>query len=357
VSAIDARGGAFAALAGGLSHELNNLLSAVLMLVDILEATRASERERQLLAAMGESARRGVGLVRQLHGLSRGDAQEGGPFQPRHLLLDVEKAARAVLSPHAAVSSHLAADLWLLTGDPVHLYEGCLDLCLAAGEGEGDLALAAWNEGLDEVAAAQHPGLAAGPHVVVEVARPGCRSSFPAGAALHFAACGGVAETLPAAAGSGVAFRVHLPAAPLPAADPAPAATPAGRGELVLVVESDPALRRALAAALEQNGYAALPAADGAEGVARFAAHLGTAAAVIVGADLRFLTGPGVAHAVRHLRPQVPVLPMGTAGELAAWPAEPGEEGVAAQRLVKPFGVAELLAALGRLLAGDPPAP
>jgi two-component system, cell cycle sensor histidine kinase and response regulator CckA len=342
---VGGRGDAVAAIAGGLAHDLNNLLSAVVMLVDTMSGSGATPREQELLDAVGESARRGGGLLRQLGWLCRGAPAEEALFQPRHLLLDLERVLRALLPPGITLVNRFAPDLWLLTGDPVRIYEGFLDLCLAAPTGTGVLVLAAWNERLDELTSLLHAGLLVGSHIVLEVSGVGT-ASLPARAAALFASAGGVAETT-AQVGGGQAFRIYLPARGGDDEMPATTARAKGAGELILIVEDDAALRQTIAAVLQTHGYRTATASDGAEAVARFAREDDTIAAVILGARLRFLDGPGVVRALRHLRPTVPVLAMGTDPELDGWPED---KGGATAVLVKPFGVPNLLAAVARAL-------
>jgi CheY-like chemotaxis protein len=340
---------ALAAIAGGLAHELNNLLSSVIMMVDLLRGSCTLERDQTLLTAMEESARRGVHLVRQMHWLASGVEDGCTLFQPRHLLLDVLKMATASVPAAVAVAGDFPADLWLLRGDPVRFYRACLDLCLEARDRlthGGELALKAWNTELDEVAATQRPGLAAGPHLALELARDGAETDSPPLAASLFAGFGGVAEALPRA-GGGQVFRVLLPAVRPPAEETLTGGeSQDGRGELVLVVETDDAVREALTGVLERHGYRHLAAADGAEAVALFAQRAEETAALVVGADLRFLEGPAVLRAVRRLRAGVPAVATGTPRELAAWPAGPAPW----IPLAKPFGADALLAALREAL-------
>lgn len=341
------RSDAFSALAGGLAHELNNLLSAVVMSVDLLKGCCAAERDRLILSSVNESARRGVGLVRQLLWLARGEEAAEILFQPRHLLLDVERMAQATLPSRITVTSELAPDLWLLRGDLFSFYRALLDVCLAVPTwlpGINELRLNARNARLDEVSAASRPGLTAGPHVVLEVVVQGEGGCFPAGAAALLETCGGVAEA------AGKILRVSLPAAgTLPETEAEPGCpAPAGSGELVLIVEGDPAVRQAMAGVLDRHSYRTLAAGDGAEAVALFARSSEDVAAVITGTGLRFLEAPGVLQAVRHLRAGVPAVAAGTEEELAKWPAGDGS-GVQAL-LVKPFTTPQLLEALRRAL-------
>lgn len=343
------RADALPALAGGLAHDLNNVLSAVLMMVDLLAESCATDRQRSVLTALDESARRGVALGRQLLRLARGEENEETLFQPKYLLLDILKSARAILPARVAMSSQLPPDLLLVQGSPLRVYRILLDLCLdaraALAETGGELALTAWNENLDEISAALRPGSAPGPHVVLEVARSAGAATSDATAARAARACGGFAEAVRRPEW-GLAWRIFLPAVPPEAPQPAPDELRRGAGELILVVESDAAAREAMAATLERHGYRTETGADGAEAVALFARDPGAVAAVVAAADLLHLDGPGVLRAVRKLRGDIPAVLTVTADDLAAEEGSP----CTAVVLAKPFNGAALLAAVGRAL-------
>ncbi len=354
------RDGALPALAGGLAHDLNNVLSAVLMMTDLLEGSCTGERERAVLTAMTDLAQRGVALGRQMLWLARGVESEATLFQPKHLLGDLQRAARAIFPPAVTIASEISPQLFMLRGDPLRVYRLLLDLCLATRDtlaAGGELTLAARNETLDEVAAAQRPGLAAGPHVVLEIARSAGGGLFPAAPATVVAAvqaCGGFAEAVPKAGGQG--FRVVLPAtlAGDIGAEPPPTMTAAGsdegKGEMILVAEGADAVREAMAGVLERHGYQVRTAGDGAEAVALFARDDPPFSAVVAAADLSYLGGAGVLRAARRLRDGVPgVLTSGPAGP-AADAASP--EFIPPVPLAKPFTAAALLAAVRRALDG-----
>jgi CheY-like chemotaxis protein len=344
------KGEAIAVLAGGLAHELNNLLSATLMMVDLLSEGRCAEADRPLLTAVGESSRRGVGLVRQLLWLARGGEQESR-FQVLYVLTDLLRMAQATFPPAVAVSGDLASDLWMLAGDPSRVYRLLLSLCGEAKArlaGGGRLTLSARNERLDEVAAAQRPGLAAGPYVRIEVGTDRGGGDLAAPEALRLLPAGGFVETRGLPEGGRV-FRLFLPAfEAVPDEAGAPVAADAsGEGRLVLVAEGHPAVRQAMAAVLERGSFRVLAAADGAEAVALFARDPGAVAAVVVGTGLAFLDPPAVVRAVRRLREGVAALATGGAEELAAWP-----ELALQARLTKPFTGPQLLAAVRRAVEG-----
>ncbi|HEV8579832.1 MAG TPA: response regulator [Thermoanaerobaculia bacterium] len=347
---------ALPALAGGLAHDLNNVLSAVLMMVDLLGESCTREREKSVLAALEESARRGVALGRQLLWLARGREEEATVFQPKYLLCDLQRTARAIFPASIGISSQFPSDLGMLQGDPLRLYRLLLDLCLDARDAltaaGGELSLGAWNDALDGVSAAQRSGAVAGPYVVLEVARSTGVGALPPSVAAAAAACGGFAEAV-APADGGQAFRVYLPAVHSPSVPQSTAAAARqGQGELILVVDGDAAVREAVAGILESQGYRVETAADGVEAIALFARDAPAVAAVVLAADLAYLDGPGALRVLRRLREGVAAVLTGEAAAPAA-----AAEGSAAVVLAKPFSGSALLAAVRQALEPGASAP
>lgn len=347
-----------AVLAGGLAHELNNLLSANGMLIDLLAGLCTAPHDREILETVGQSTRQGTGLVRQLVWLARGTEPENSVFHPRHLLLDVERMIRSLSSARLSVTNHFSPELRPLRGDPVRVYRGFLDLCLAARPeppAPGKLALAGRNLDVDEAAAALHPGLVPGPYVVLEVVCSQDAGPFSPTAAALFAGSGGTTETVPLN-GNRQAFRVYLPALsgePEESREPQAAPEPrTGRsrprgGETVLLAEGDPALRLAMAGTLERGAYRTVLASDGAEAVALLVREPAVEV-LVVGADLRFLDGAGVIRAAEVLRPGLPCLAIGTEAQIAAWPEDKVRPPAAF--LTKPFTGGSLLETLAGAL-------
>lgn len=121
------------ALAGGLSHHLNNLLATALMSIDLLGDAR-SPAERELVAGLEESLRGAVALVRQMLWLARAGEGEPIAFQLRGLLGDAQRMLRALLPEAVEVTTDYPPELPLLHGDPVPVYRLLVHLGLAAAE-------------------------------------------------------------------------------------------------------------------------------------------------------------------------------------------------------------------------------
>ncbi len=340
------------ALGSGLAHEINNLLSAIIMLVDLWSGRNSSDRDRELLGMVGESARKGVALVRQLHGLARATGGVSTPFQARHLLVDVARFAEAAFAPPISVEVDFSPDLRLLEADPIPVYIALLELCqisrrrLPAG---GVVALAVRNVEVDGLAAAMRSGLLQGAYLAIELTVAAGSAKVSEEERATVAALGDFAEII---AGEELdeTLRVYFRAdrEPVGSIEPARSAIArVGHGELILIAEPSAIVGDAMARALEGHSYETLIARDGAEALALFARHSPTVALVIVGSGLRFLDGPDWVLAARHLKENVPALLLH--GEEAL----PGAAELApkARLLKKPFSLADLLTAVSASLA------
>jgi hypothetical protein len=142
-----------AALAGGVTHEMNNLAASVTMSAQLLEPSCTDPSGRQVLASMHDLARRLQHAGRQLHWLARGVAGEPTLFQPQYLLADLQKLARVAFPPDVTLITRYPPDLWPLAGEPLLVFQLLLALCLEARdhlpEG-GTLVLAARNHEIGE---------------------------------------------------------------------------------------------------------------------------------------------------------------------------------------------------------------
>jgi CheY-like chemotaxis protein len=108
--------------------------------------------------------------------------------------------------------------------------------------------------------------------------------------------------------GKGSCFKVYLPAAEGAVAPPAKAAenpAPQGRGESILVVDDEAAIRDVIKATLQNNGYRVQIATDGAEGVAAYAERRKRYSAVMIDLMMPFMDGIAAMRALRRIDPGV----------------------------------------------------
>lgn len=363
-------------LAGGIAHDLNDVLAPILLGADLLaergEALPASVAPQ--VDAIRTAARHGADVLRQVLTFAAGVPGDRTPVDARELVAAVATLAGDAFPKDVAVQIEVSEQPRLL-GDHVQLRQALLNLALNARDAlhaGGVLRLTAATVDLDEAYVAMHPELRAGPHVRLEVidtghgmaddvleraAEPFFTTKDPtvaSGLGLSTAAATvrshGGALDLDSAVGRGTTVTVHLPAAPAVAGteDGGDEEIPAGDDRLVLVVEDDETVREVTAAALRAQGYRCLTARDGAEALALFARRRDDVAGVVTDLVMPVLDGVALTAALRRLRPDLPVLAVsGREGGDRRATRLPADVEV----LRKPFGARDLGSALGRVLA------
>ena len=108
-------------LAGGIAHDLNNVLTPILMAVELLQKDRAAAQRQECSTTVQTSAERGADMVRQLLSFAGGVE---GPREPLHLKPVVREVQTPVDAHAAEVGAHprrLPPDLWLVAGDHTQL--------------------------------------------------------------------------------------------------------------------------------------------------------------------------------------------------------------------------------------------
>jgi PAS domain S-box-containing protein len=365
-------------LAGGMAHDFNNLLGVI----SSYAAFVAEEAERQCPAEAWDAVRadidqvlraadRAAGLTHQLLSFARREV-----VQPRVLDLDqtvtsVEQLLRRTLGEHVELMTVPAGDLCPVFADPGQIEQVLLNLAVNARDAMpsgGKLTIETANTDVDQVYISGRPGLATGRYVTVKVSDTGTGMSAEVvdrafepfystkpkgeGSGFGLAAVYGIITQAGGSAriysepGLGTTVNLLLPVTGLaPSADGQPPPRPVrGRGEVVLIVEDEAALREATRRVLARNGYEALVASNGYQAI-----NLATSATQRLDVLLTDVVMPGmqgkeVAERVRKLRSEVRVLYMSgyTHGLL-------GIQGVldpGVHLLEKPFSETSLLAKL-----------
>jgi CheY-like chemotaxis protein len=286
------------------------------------------------------------------------------------------------------VSRRLGLDLrlaeWLppVRGDPNQLRQVVMNLVINAAESMGDgdgtvtVATSVARVGGERLRAALlGEALGEGRYLCLEVSDTGCgmdpatqrrifepffTSKF-AGRGLGLSAVLGIvrqfggAIELSSTPGRGSVFRVLLPAAEGGAAKevaPREADAWTGSGE-VLVVDDDPAVRRAVGRLLGRLGFLVLEAASGAEGIALYGRHLGRIRAVILDLTMPGLDGVETLRELRRMDPAACVVVASGHGEdevAARFRGAPADGFVQ-----KPFTLGTLRARLEAALHGRAP--
>ena len=273
-------------LAGGVAHEVNNLLTIVLGQARLARERPAEGAAR--LTAIEETARRGGELTARLLGLTRTQPFRAGVLDLAAVAREQGPLLRDLLGSGIPLECALESQPWPVRADANEIRRLLQALASNAAEAMPDgglLTIATANVTYDEPAARRHPGLAPGDHVVLTVTDTGTgigeahrsRVFEPffstrrrQGAGLGLATCYGIVTRagghirLDSAPGRGTAVICAFPRADSPAAAPRGAPYVAGCDPLtVLVAEDEPMVREIVAGALRELGYSVIEAGDG----------------------------------------------------------------------------------------------
>jgi signal transduction histidine kinase len=364
-------------LAGGIAHDLNNVLTPIRLGADLLRHITDEAKRQTLLDSMTFSVNRGVELLAQIVDFARGREAAFKPLAPGPILKAVGRLLEHTLPRSVVLEVSAPHDLGHVRGDTTQLSQVLVNLAINARDampGGGRLSLSAANVTLDEAFARGYPGARAGRHVCLTVADTGCgmppavlerifdpfftTKAVGQGTGLGLSTVRGIVQRhagfldVESTPGHGTTFRIWLPVTDEPGSEPA--GEPAlfkGRQQLILVVDDEAGVRGLVREVLESNGYQVLTAANGAEALVAFNQHPRAVDAVIVDLLMPVLDGLTTIRALRQNSPDVPILP---ASGLPPAPEALGELKLPVF-LPKPFTAKGLLQSLRALLPATPP--
>jgi len=363
-------------LAGGIAHDLNNVLSPILMAVDMLQLKTTDESSKRWLDVLRTNAERGGNMVRQVLSFARGIEGERVALQPKHLIKEIVKILRETLPKSIEISFKVPDNLWIISADATQMHQVLMNLCVNARDAMpegGSISIMAENVYLDENYARMHIEAKAGRFVVVSVADTGpgmppeiqnrifepffTTKEMTKGTGLGLS----TALTIVKSHGGfinvyselhkGSQFALYLPALNTPGSvDAAVAQTdlPLGNGELILVVDDEDSIREITRGTLETFGYRVLTASDGTEALALYADKKNEIAAVLTDMVMPFMDGPATIRALQRMNPKVRILAASGLGT-GHHAGEGVLEGVAVF-LNKPYTAEKLLKTLAQVL-------
>ena len=365
-------------LAGGIAHDLNNVLSPILLAAHLLRSKTTDPAMARWIDTLESSAQRGAGILRQVLTFARGATGKHSALQPKHLLKEMGKITSETFPRSIETTIDLARDLWPINGDPTQLHQVLMNLCVNARDAMpngGTLTLAAENILLDEHSAKEFLEGTPGPFLLITVKDTG--SGIPQGVlekifepffttkepgkgtGLGLSTVHAIVKShkgfvrVNSAPGKGTEFRIFLPAnstgeAQQPEQDGE--ATPRGNGELILVVDDETVIQNITGEILHSYGYRTLMARNGKEGLALYAEHAQEISAVIVDMMMPVMDGATTIRELQKADANIRILAM------SGVPAERAGDltrSVVCHFMAKPFTGSMLLTALDELLHED----
>lgn len=322
-------------LAGGIAHDLNNVLTPILASAQLLLMQPTTQATQQrLLETIQNSARRGAALLKQVLSFARGMEGQCTILQARHLISEIRQIAQETFPKSIEVRLNLPNDLWLVSGDATQLHQVLMNLCVNARDAMpqgGVLRLSAANVWIDEQYARMNLEAQVGPYIQMTIADTGMgippeivdrifepfftTKELGKGTGLGLSTVLGIVRShggfveVSSSLGEGTQFKIYLPAveAEEPLQAPESELDP-GHGELILVVDDEASIREVNQDSLEAYHYRVLTAIDGIDAIALYAEHKHEISAVLIDLMMPSMDGAIAIRAIKKINPQVKIV-------------------------------------------------
>jgi PAS domain S-box-containing protein len=287
-------------LAGGVAHDFNNVLTAVIGYSDLLQAEATPGTPLyEGLVEIGKAGHRASQITRQLLAFSRKQILQPRVLDVNVLIADLERMLRRVVYEHVQIVTRLAPDVGRIKADPTQIEQVLVNLAVNARDAMpkgGTLTIETSNAMLDGHFPQRHEPVVPGAYVLLSVNDTGAgmdrttqerlfepfftTKGVGKGTGLGLATVYGIVTQsgghvwVYSEPERGTTFKIYLPRVYDDAEHvgaPAAAAAPRGGSETILLVEDETAVRQLARRVLEGAGYHVLEASGPQEaiGVAR----------------------------------------------------------------------------------------
>ena len=350
------------ALAGGIAHDLNNVLGPIMMAVDVIQADPKNESNGGLLELIGTSAKRGSELVKQILTCARGIDGGRTTLNVQRLVAEVIKLAADTFPRDIVVEALIADGVPSVQGDATQVHQILLNLFVNARDAMpdgGQIQVKVDTVSVDERATRFYREPISGRFVLIEVSDTG--TGIPAevlpkifepffttkdpgkGTGLGLSTVLGIVKghggfvEVSSKPGNGTSFLVYLPTDEIEPEIEAKALEPgSGRNEGILVVDDEAAILEITRETLAAFGYRVLTTGSGEEAMALFKRHGHEVDLVIADLIMPGMSGKALINKLRQLKPDLRVI------AVSGVPVESRQVG-ANFFLKKPFGTSVLL--------------
>lgn len=365
----------FAAIAGGIAHDLNNILAPITMAANLLGEQSLSQENSELVDTIEHSAERGAAVIRQVLTFARGSENCAVAMQPRYIIREVARLAAEVFPPNIGIRAEVPNSLWPIVGDPGEIQQALVNVLLNAREAMpegGSIAISAQNHSLLALPVTtfftpepgdfveivvEDSGSGLDPDVATRAWEPFVTTKGTGqGAGLGLCRVAGVMRShggfgqLRSRRGKGTRVSLFFPR--MAAVETTPPAVyempPQDVGRILVVDDEEPILtlsRRIL----EGAGYEVMVASEGREALGLFARHRMDIGLVLTDLAMPGMNGFTLLWALRRSKPDLRVM-VATGQGTEANLRELEKMGVR-EVLLKPFSSRRLLDGVSRALA------
>ena len=326
-------------LAGGVAHEVNNMMTGVIGFSEfLLRSLEEGDDRRADVEEIIKAGTRAADVTRQLLAFTRQQFLQPQVLQVNDVVNEMEKLLRRSLGEGHVLTLNLSPDAGQLRADRGQLEQVLINLVINARDaltGHGrvtvETAPALW----DEVYAQRHGGvdLPLGRYVMLAVSDTGCgmdadvqarifepfftTKPIGQGTGLGLSTVYGIVKQsggyvwVYSEPGEGSVFKIYLPAAPpsIPGElRPESRQMPTDGSETILVIEDEDIVRNLACRGLKDHGYTVIEARNGIQALRHIRQHPGTIDLVITDVVMPEMGGRELAQQLVRYEPDLPVL-------------------------------------------------
>jgi PAS domain S-box-containing protein len=324
-------------LAGGIAHDLNNILAPIMMSIDLLKTISDHPQAKKILETIEISAKRGADIVRQVLSFARGVEGERVEIQPKHLLRELEDIIKDTFPKDIRMEFSIPNGIWTILGDPTQVHQILLNLCVNARDAMphgGRLTVGVENCVLDEHYAARNSQAKPGRYIDISVTDSGTgippgilnkifepfftTKELNKGTGLGLSTVMAIVKShdgiinVYSELSKGTTFKVYLPAmdssSEAQKEQSKEARLPRGNGETVLVVDDEASILIITSQTLQAFGYRILTATDGADAIAVYLQQRDEITVVLTDMMMPVMDGPAMIHALTRINPAIKII-------------------------------------------------
>ncbi len=370
-------------LAGGVAHDLNNMLGVIIGYSELLgERFAPGDALHKQVGEVRKAADRAASLTRQLLAFSRKQVLDPRIIDLNDLMDNLTKMLRRLIGEDVELAFAPSTTAAVVKADPGQMEQVLMNLAVNARDAMprgGKLLIETANVDLDETYARQHVPVQPGPYVLLSVSDTGCgmdakvlahifepfftTKELGKGTGLGLSTVYGIVKQsggyiwVYSEPGRGTTFKIYLPRISERSFGDIPEveATPAHHqgSETILLVEDEPSFRELARSSLEKSGYAVLEAPDGPAALKLARQHKGCIDLLLTDVVMPVMSGRELAGALSSTRENLKILYMsGFTDDLVA---QHGFSEAGVILLQKPFAQGGLLSKVREVL--ETPAP
>ncbi len=314
-------------LAGGIAHDLNNVLSPIMMSVQLLQMKLHDTEQQKLLKTLENNVKRGANLVKQILSFATGIESKRTNIDFKQIFAEIAQIITETFPKQIVFHQDIDQNLHRCCGDTTQIHQIIMNLVVNARDAMvegGKLTISLENIQIDDregnyvLITVTDTGIGIPPDIQERIFEPffttkeaGTGTGLGLSTVLSIIKNHDGFINVDSEVGEGTSFKVYLPVTEI--RQPLSHILPeiemmAGEGELILVVDDEASIRKITQSTLEACNYKVLTASDGREAVAIYTKYHQNISIILLDMMMPLMDGEKAIRAFKNINPQVKII-------------------------------------------------